>query len=145
MSAGDISRGVYYGGEIRRFEGSSPDQATIDVGLPKQLGRVVGFDTTAIQDACAVSRHVAEGFTQATANEAMDFLSLFRGGNTSGADGPHGFVGDGDRFELLGCEPIQAAIELAYDDILDSPNLALLEGFSDADDRPKPCPQNGLV
>jgi hypothetical protein len=68
----------------------------------------------------------------------MDFLSLFRGGGTSGADGPHGFVGDGDRFELLGCEPIQAAIELAYDDILDSPNLALLEGFSDADDRPKP-------
>ena len=66
----------------------------------------------------------------------MDFLSLFRSGNLAGADGPHGFVGDGDAGRVpetlreLGGD----GVELFEDDIVGSAGFTVLEGLTTAGD-----------
>jgi hypothetical protein len=138
MSAAGGTSGIYDSGEIRRFEGSPPDQTTIDVGLNKQLGSIVWFDAATVQNSNFLCRSSTERITQSASYEAMYLLRLFRGGSASCADGPNGFVGDGNRCELLGGKPLQAAIELSEDNILNAPSFALFKRLTDADDRLKP-------
>jgi hypothetical protein len=129
--------GVCNGGEVYCLKGSSPDQAAINICLPKQFNCVIRLDASAILNPHIVSYHISERSPQSTPEEAMHLLCLFRGSSPTRANRPYGFVGNGDRLELFDGKSVQASTELPKHDILDSSCFAFFKGLSDADNGSK--------
>ena len=124
--------GVDDGEEVVGLEGGAADEAAIDVFLVEEAFGVIGFHAAAVLDANAVGvvfvPHGGEGF----ADEGMDFLSLFVGGVSAGADGPDGFIGDD---EAVGVVHLSVQlIELGADDVEGLVGVALFDFFADAVD-----------
>src|SRR5690606_12533373 len=87
------------------------------------------------QDRNPAGRGVADAFGEPPAQGGMR-RGRVRGGRVlPRADRPDGLVGDDDARHPVGIQPFECGVELAEDDRLDLPRLALLERLSEADDR----------
>ena len=110
-------------------------RAAIDVGLPKQHRRVVGFDAAAVLDderACAAGS--PQQLADTLADEGMGVLRLLRGRVDAGADRPYRLVGNGDLLQLFGRDLGKRAGELHIEDGFGQVRLAFVKRFADAQD-----------
>ena len=123
------------GGERVRVEARAAHQGAVDVGLPQQLGRRVGRDAAAVEDAQGGAVH---GLAGDGAHQRARLLGDLRGGGAAGADRPDRLVGDREDVGRPRLHARQAGPHLGGEPRLRLPRLALVEGLAAAHDHREP-------
>jgi len=98
--------------EALRIQTRAPDEPTIHIGLTEEIGRVVRFHAAAVEDVDIRCDLVADQPSELFPDQGVHFVGLLRGCGVSGANRPHGFVGDDQIWCGLDVNPRQTAIEL---------------------------------
>src|ERR1043166_8845322 len=74
-------------------------------------------------------------FRKNAPDKRVHFLRLLRRRGASSANGPDRLVSNDDTVEIRGCQPAQTADNLLFDYIQCLSLIALLQSFTNADDR----------
>ena len=82
--------------ERRGVEGGAADERAVDVGLRHERVDVVGLHAATVQDPDGVGTRLAGEVAEEPTDRGVHFLGLLGGGGLSGADGPHGLIGEGE-------------------------------------------------
>ena len=117
--------------KILGLEAGAADQAAVNIGQRDKLAGIVGFHGTAVQDTDTGGLLAAQGLGKAVADQCVDFLNLIIGRRTTGADGPHRFIGN---HRVGGVRRIRKRPgQLPFDDVESFSAVALLFRFAEAD------------
>ncbi len=117
------------------LEGSATDEATVHVGFGKELCCVGGLAAASVEDGGVVGNFSAILVSDSLADEGVHLLCLVVGSGLACADSPYGFIGEDDLAEFSCIKIEQTLFNLAFHDVKEAAILALLEHFTDAEDR----------
>lgn len=141
------------GGKLTtRIQAGASNQESINIGQGGELGRVIRFDGTTVQDAGLVGSLLRHFTLDPLADRVMGILSLLhinasapphthiltgstnlRSGNLSGTNGPDRLVSNDNLGPVL-ADGVENGLELAGDNLDGVVVLALLEAFAAAKD-----------
>jgi len=127
--------------KIGWFEGRPTNEATVNVGLGEQFGRVGGVHAAAVEDVHAIG--VFRGGFELRAQDGVHGLGLLGRGGFAGADGPDGLVGHDDLADAVAIQMDHGG-ELTLDDFFGATGVSLGEGFAHAHDGGDACGERAL-
>jgi len=125
-------------------EAGATDERAVDAVFGHEVTDVVGFDGTAVEDACSFCGALATATGELIADDAMGFGGDFGCGGGPGADGPDGFVGDDEAACFGRGDIVQSRAKLAADDLFGATVFTLSEGFTDVNDGREAMDDGGL-
>src|SRR5690242_6346107 len=133
-TTGAISAGR---GDNRRegvgVEAGAADESPVDVLLAEQLTGVLRLHGAAVEDPQPVDGRAPHG--EQVADEGTRLLGLPGGRRAPGADRPDRLVGDDDRAQVPGLDPLEVGAQLALEHRLGLARVARLLALADAEDR----------
>ena len=121
--------------EAARVKTGTANQCAVDVGLGHEFAGILRFHAAAVLDpdslGCGLIGHLA----QSVANERVRFLCLLGCCVAPGTDRPHWLVRDHRFLQLLWTQTGETAAQLDRQNLFHVALVALLERFSDANNR----------
>src|SRR5713101_1576925 len=137
-----LLRGSAPGGRFSRdgdepwgLERSAAHEGAVDVWLLDEHGRVVGLDAAAVEDAQGLGRLLGGDLGDDPAQVAVDFRGLGGRGVDTGADRPHGLVGQDGAGDLVCRESGPSRAQLTLHHSEGEPLAPLFSGLADAEQR----------
>src|SRR6266498_1673158 len=122
-------------GEAAWVEAGPADEGAVDVRLAHEFARVLWFNAAAVLNADSLSRSVVSHFVQSVTYKSARFLRLLWRSVAPGANRPDRLVGDHCFLQFLWIQTSETAAQLDCQYFFNVAFVALLESFSDANNR----------
>ena len=130
-----IARGFDDLGEAARVEAGAADERAVDVGLAHEFAGILRFHAAAVLNPHSLGCGLIGHFAQGVANERVRFLRLLGCCIAPGADRPDRLVRNHCFLQFLWTQTSETAAQLDRQYFFNVAFVALLERFSDANDR----------
>jgi hypothetical protein len=144
LGTGSAAEGFGDSQKVVGLETCSTDEGTVDVGLHREIGRVVGLDAATVLDANLVGDRWRRKRSEEATDQGVHLLGLLRRRHLPRANRPHGFIGDDRLLQVVRRDAGERTPHLRGHHVAGAACLPLFECLANAHDRDQPRGKRGL-